>query len=89
MPWFQIKDLRRHFGITLSEGGTEMHVIQVVLGHSSVTTTQEYYAHFSPDYAARRALTVLEGKGDGTKTGRQSSKGKFRVVGESATESSK
>lgn len=62
MPWFQIKDLRRHYGITLSEGGAEMHVIQAMLGHSSVTTTQEYYAHFSPSYAANRALAVLEGR---------------------------
>ena len=87
MEWFQIKDLRRHFGIILSESGAEMHVIQAVLGHSSVTTTEEYYAHFSPAHAAKRALTVLEGKG--TKTGRQSSKGKLRVVGESASKPAK
>ncbi len=30
-----------------------MHVIQ--------KTTEEYYAHFSPSYAARRALQVLQG----------------------------
>ncbi len=65
----------------------EMHVIQAVLGHSSVATTEEYYAHFSPAHAAKRALTVLEGKG--TKTGRQTSKGKLRVVGESVSESAK
>ena len=87
MPWFQIKDLRRHFGIILSESGAEMHVIQAVLGHSSVTTTEEYYAHFSPNYAARRALAVLEG--NGRKTGGQSSKGKLRVVGEPFSKSAK
>jgi hypothetical protein len=38
-----------------------MHVIKAMLGHSSVTTTEKYYAHFSPNYAARRALQVLEG----------------------------
>jgi hypothetical protein len=54
-----------------------MHVIQKMLGHSSVTTTEKYYAHFSPNYAARRALQVLEGskgkskKIDGTQMGRR------------------
>jgi integrase/recombinase XerD len=61
LNWFQIKDLRRHYGIRLAEGGAEMHVIQAMLGHSSVKTTEEYYAHFSPNYAARRALQVLQG----------------------------
>ena len=59
---FLLKDLRRHYGIVLSENGAEMHVIQAMLGHSSVTTTQRHYAHFSPEFAATRALTVLEGR---------------------------
>lgn len=87
MSWFQIKDLRRHFGIIRSESGAEMHVIQAVLGHSSVATTEEYYAHFSPAHAAKRALAVLEG--NGRKTGGQSSKGKLRVVGKLVSESAK
>ena len=87
MAWFQIKDLRRHFGIILSESGAEMHVIQAVLGHSSVATTEEYYAHFSPEHAAKRALAVLEG--NGRKTGGQSSKGKLRVVGALVSKSAK
>lgn len=62
-PGFQIKDLRRHYGIVLSESGAEMYVIQAVLGHSSVATTKKYYAHFSPAFAVRRALAVLEGRG--------------------------
>lgn len=56
------KDLRRNYGITLAESGAEMHIIQAMLGHHSVRTTEEYYAHFSPNYAARRALEVLEGR---------------------------
>jgi len=76
IEWFRLKDLRRHFGITLSENGAEMHVIQAMLGHSSVRTTEKYYAHFSPHYAATRALQVLEGRNkktdkDGTQLGRQ------------------
>lgn len=71
---FLLKDLRRHYGITLSENGAEMHVIQSMLGHSSVVTTETFYANFSPNFAARRALQVLEGRKQenrGTKTGRQ------------------
>jgi len=65
----QIKDLRRHYGIVLSENGAEMHVIQAMLGHSSVTITEEHYAHFSPHYAARRAFQVLQGRNNGRKVG--------------------
>jgi site-specific recombinase XerD len=68
LDWFRIKDLRRHYGIRLAEGGAEMHVIQAMLGHSSVKTTEEYYAHFSPNYAARRALQVLQGGKDKQQT---------------------
>ncbi len=43
-----------------------------MLGHSSVATTEQYYAHFSPNYAARRALQVLEAsKGKNKKVGTQ------------------
>jgi len=62
LDWIQIKDLRRHYGIVLSENGAEMHVIQAMLGHSSVVITEKYYAHFSPHYAARRAFQVLQGR---------------------------
>ena len=55
----------RHYGIVLSENGAEMHVIQAMLGHSSVTITEEHYAHFSPHYAARRAFQVLQGRKKG------------------------
>jgi len=35
------KEPRRHYAITLSENGAEMHVIQAMLGHHSVRTTEE------------------------------------------------
>ncbi len=41
-----------------------MKDIQKVLGHSSVHTTELYYAKYSPRSAARRVLTVLQGRGD-------------------------
>ncbi len=40
-----------------------MHVIQAVLGPSSVATTEEYYAYFSPAHAAKRARALLEENG--------------------------
>jgi hypothetical protein len=46
-----------------------------ILRYSSVKTTEKYYEHFSPNYATRRALQVLQGgKGkqaekDGRQTG--------------------
>jgi len=69
---FLVKYLRRHYGITLSENGAEMHVVQTMMGHSSVKTTEKHYAHFSPHFASHRALTVLEGRmsKNGTQMGR-------------------
>ena len=63
----QVKDLRRHYAIHLAESGTDMHDIQQVLGHASVVTTEEHYAHFSPRHSARKVLRILEG-GNKTET---------------------
>jgi integrase len=57
----QVKDLRRHYAIKLAEDAAEMHDIQQVLGHSSVATTERYYAQFSPGHSAKKILRVLEG----------------------------
>ena len=70
LPGLQVKDLRRHYAIELAENGASMHDIQQVLGHASVSTTERYYAHFSPQHSARKILKVLEGgRSNGTKTG--------------------
>ncbi len=61
LPDLQVKDLRRHYAINLAENGADMHDIQQVLGHSSVATTERYYAQFSPRHSARKILKVLEG----------------------------
>lgn len=58
--WVQVKDMRRAFGIRLAEAGCPMHFIQAVLGHASVTTTERYYARFSPESASRAVLDFLE-----------------------------
>jgi len=69
LPELQVKDLRRHYAINLAENGADMHDIQQVLGHSSVTTTERHYAQFSPRHSARKILRVLEGgKSTGNKT---------------------
>lgn len=61
LPEIQVKDLRRHYAINLAENGADMHDIQQMLGHASVTTTEKHYAHFSPQHSAKKILIVLEG----------------------------
>ena len=61
LPQILVKDLRRHYAINLAEDGANMHDIQSVLGHASVTTTEKHYAHFSPEHSAKKILKVLEG----------------------------
>jgi len=71
LPEIQVKDLRRHYAITLAEDDANMHDIQQVLGHASVATTEKHYAQFSPEHSAKRILRVLEGgkrSGSGNKT---------------------
>ena len=61
IPQLRVKDLRSHYAIQLAESGANMHDIQQVLGHASVTTTEKHYAQFSPENSSKRILTVLEG----------------------------
>jgi len=61
VPELLIKDLRRQYAINLAEDGADMHDIQQVLGHASVSTTEKHYAQFSPKHSARKILRVLRG----------------------------
>ena len=61
IPDLLVKDLRRHYAIRLAEQSASMHDIQQVLGHSSVATTEQHYAQFSPEHSSRRILRVLQG----------------------------
>ena len=75
-PTIQLKDFRREAGIVIAESGQPLHVAQTQLGHSSVKTTEKYYAHFSPEFAIGRAREVLEHRGQhpdphGRQDGRQ------------------
>jgi hypothetical protein len=69
-----LKDFRREAGIVIAESGQPPHVAQTQLGHSSVKTTEKYYAHYSPEFAVGRAREALEnrergGRPDGRQTG--------------------
>ena len=57
----RVHDLRHFYAIRLAEKGVPMHYIQYMLGHSSVTITEKYYARFSPRSAQQAVLAVLEG----------------------------
>jgi integrase len=59
-PEVQLKDFRRELGIVIAESGQPLHVAQTQLGHSSIRTTEKYYAHFSPEFAITRARKVME-----------------------------
>ncbi len=68
----QLKDFRREAGIVMAESGQPLHVAQTQLGHSSIKTTEKYYAHFSPEFAVARAREALENRTDhGRPDGRQ------------------
>ena len=61
-PWLTVRDLRRAFAITLSNTeGIEKHVIQTLLGHSSIKTTESFYAIHDQREAVKRALKVIQG----------------------------
>jgi len=59
----QLKDFRRELGIVLAESGQPLHVAKAQLGHSSIRTTEQFYAHYSPEFAINRAREVMETRG--------------------------
>ena len=59
----QLKDFRRELGILIAESGQPLHVAKTQLGHSSVRTTEQYYARYSPEFAVSRAREVMEARG--------------------------
>jgi integrase len=69
VPWLQLKDFRRELGIVLAESGQPLHVAKTQLGHSSIRTTEEFYARYSPEFAISRAREVMEQRQNGRKTG--------------------
>ena len=59
----QLKDFRRELAIVIAESGQPLHVAQTQLGHSSIRTTEEHYAKYSPEFAVSRAREVMEERG--------------------------
>ncbi len=60
--WLTPKHLRPAFATDLSERGLESHMIQDLLGHSSVSVTERFYLKRRQRAACRAALQVLSGK---------------------------
>ena len=44
----------------LSENGLEIHFVSELLGHSSVTVTEQFYVKRRQDEACQRALRILK-----------------------------
>lgn len=60
-PWLRVKDLRTAFGIRLSNlPGLQKHTIQTLLEHSSLRTTERFYAFHSQRLAVQRGLRLIE-----------------------------
>jgi integrase len=65
--WLKVKDLRTAFGIRLANTpGLEKHTIQTLLGHSSLSTTERFYAFHSHRLAVQRGLRLIEGANEGS-----------------------
>ena len=61
-PWLTPKHLRPTFATDLSERGLETHMIQDLLGHSTVPVTERFYLKRRQRAACRAALRVLQGR---------------------------
>lgn len=51
--------MRKTLGSKLVRGGLAISDVSVILGHSSVTTTADYYASLCPAAASKRAMEML------------------------------
>ncbi len=47
----------------LAGSGQPLHVAKTQLGHSSIRTTEQFYAHYSLEFAINRAREVMETRG--------------------------
>jgi integrase len=54
-----VHTLRKSFGQNHANGGTPIHVLQQLMGHSSITTTREFYLHVD-DANAQAAVARYE-----------------------------
>lgn len=57
VPHVGLHALRRAFGNTMARGGVPMHVLQDLMGHESITTTERHYLEvLSSDHVAAAAV---------------------------------
>jgi integrase len=61
IPRFRFQDLRHTFASKLVQRGINLRVVQQLMGHASITTT-ERYAHLAPSQS-RQAVNALRRKG--------------------------
>ena len=66
---FTVHALRHTFGAWCSLAGVDLRVIGAAMGHSSVRTTERFYAHLSPDYRRRELAETREHPSIGHKRG--------------------
>lgn len=57
-PWATTHTLRHTFASQLVMKGVEMYTVSRLLGHSSITVTEQHYAHLAPSHA-EQALAKL------------------------------
>ncbi|HEB85154.1 MAG TPA: site-specific integrase [Bacteroidetes bacterium] len=53
LPWATTHTLRHTFASHMVMAGVELWTVAQLLGHSSVTVTERYYAHLAPGHAER------------------------------------
>ncbi len=58
MPWASTHTLRHTFASNLVQQGVPIWTVSQLLGHSSVTVTEKYYAHLAPS-VAEQAISKL------------------------------
>lgn len=61
MPWVTFHDLRRSCATLMIDAGVDLYTVSKLLGHSSVTVTQQRYAHLQVDQV-RAGLEAAFGK---------------------------
>ena len=54
---FRFHDFRHYFGSSLAKKGVDVDTVKVLMGHSSIITTQKYFHTHKND--KRRAVNLL------------------------------
>ena len=57
--------LRHTFGAEMSMRGVPLRKVQLLMGHSTIVTTETWYAHYSPDYLIGATEVLVKDAVDG------------------------